>query len=68
MMRILRIVLTILSLTVLAGFGVRSAADVAALGGSADGVIVGSARVEAIDRGQDPAAVGRGLRGEETAS
>ena len=55
-------------LPVLAGFGVRSAADVAALGGFVDGVIVGSALVEAIDRGQDPAAFVRGLRGEEKAS
>ena len=55
-------------LPVLAGFGVRSAADVTALGGFSDGVIVGSALVEAIDRGQDPAAFVRGLRGEETAS
>jgi tryptophan synthase alpha chain len=55
-------------LPVLAGFGVRSASDVAALGGIADGVIVGSALVEAIDRGQDPATFVRALRGEETAS
>ena len=56
------------SLPVLAGFGVRSASDVTNLGQSADGVIVGSALVEAIDRGQDPAAFVRGLRGEESAS
>ena len=56
------------SLPVLAGFGVRSASDVAALGAFADGVIVGSALVEAIDRGQDPAAFVRGLRGEEAVS
>jgi tryptophan synthase alpha chain len=56
------------SLPVLAGFGVRTASDVAALGGLADGVIVGSSLVEAIDRGQDPATFVRGLRGEETAS
>ena len=55
-------------LPVLAGFGVRSASDVTTLGGFADGVIVGSALVEAIDRGEDPAAFVRGLRGEETAS
>jgi tryptophan synthase alpha subunit len=41
---------------------------VTTLGGFADGVIVGSALVEAIDRGEDPAAFVRGLRGEETAS
>lgn len=56
------------SLPVLAGFGVRSASDVTSLGQSANGVIVGSALVEAIDRGQDPAAFVRGLRGEESAS
>lgn len=56
------------TLPVLAGFGVRSASDVTALGGLADGVIVGSALVEAIDRGVDPAAFVRALRGEETAS
>ncbi|MEX2218886.1 MAG: tryptophan synthase subunit alpha [Phycisphaerales bacterium] len=39
---------------VCAGFGVRSAADVAALGAEADGVIVGSALAEAIERGADP--------------
>jgi len=56
------------SLPVLAGFGVRSASDVAGLGGFADGVIVGSALVEAIERGQDPAEFVRDLRGEEAAS
>jgi tryptophan synthase alpha chain len=55
------------SLPVLAGFGVRSAADVASLGQFADGVIVGSALVEAIERGSDPAAFVRGLRGEGAA-
>jgi tryptophan synthase alpha chain len=56
------------SLPVLAGFGVRSAADVEKLGRIADGVIVGSALVEAIEGGQDPASFVRGLRGEEVAS
>jgi tryptophan synthase alpha chain len=51
------------ALPVLAGFGVRSAADVARLGQFADGVIVGSALVEAIERGGDPAAFVRELRG-----
>ncbi len=55
------------SLPVLAGFGVRSALDVASLGQFADGVIVGSALVEAIERGSDPAAFVRGLRGEGAA-
>ena len=54
-------------LPVLAGFGVRSAADVASLGRFADGVIVGSALVEAIERGLDPAAFVRQLRGSEVA-
>ncbi len=53
------------ALPVLAGFGVRSASDVTSLGQFADGVIVGSALVEAIDQGSDPAAFVRGLRGEE---
>jgi len=56
------------SLPVLAGFGVRSARDVEQLGRIADGVIVGSALVEAIERGQDPAVFVRGLRGEEVVS
>ncbi|MDP2470625.1 MAG: tryptophan synthase subunit alpha [Candidatus Palauibacterales bacterium] len=53
---------------VLAGFGVRSATDVAGLAGFADGVIVGSALVEAIERGVDPGMFVRELRGEEMAS
>ena len=40
---------------ILAGFGVRSAADVASLVPPADGVVVGSALIEAIDAGEDPA-------------
>lgn len=56
------------SLPVLAGFGVRSADDVEKLGRIADGVIVGSALVEAIEGGRDPASFVRGLRGEEVAS
>jgi len=55
-------------LPVLAGFGVRSASDVATLGRFVDGVIVGSALVEAIERGQDPAGFVRELRGEEVTS
>jgi tryptophan synthase alpha chain len=51
-------------LPVLAGFGVRTASDVRALTGAADGVIVGSALIEAIEEGRDPAAFVRGLRGE----
>ena len=47
---------------VCAGFGIRHAAQVARLAGHADGVIVGSALVEALERGEDPAAFLRGLR------
>jgi tryptophan synthase alpha chain len=50
---------------VLAGFGVRTASDVARLGRYADGVIVGSALVEAIEEGMDPGEFVRSLRGEE---
>ncbi|MBM5810640.1 MAG: tryptophan synthase subunit alpha [Gammaproteobacteria bacterium] len=49
-------------LPVCAGFGIRNAAQVAALAGHADGVVVGSALIEAIAGGQDPAAFLRGLR------
>lgn len=61
------------TLPVLAGFGVRSPADVAALAPFADGVIVGSAIVETQEAGRDPAGfvrelVGFGRRAEETAS
>ncbi|MGP1347887.1 MAG: tryptophan synthase subunit alpha [Phycisphaerales bacterium] len=50
-------------LPVCAGFGIRSGAQVAALKGRCDGVIVGSALVEAIGRGEDVGAFLRGLRG-----
>lgn len=53
------------ALPVLAGFGVRTAEDVRSLARHADGVIVGSALIEAIERGTDPAAFLRELRGEE---
>jgi tryptophan synthase alpha chain len=46
---------------VLAGFGIRDAAHVAAIVPPADGVVVGSALVEAIDRGGDPSAFLEGL-------
>ncbi len=48
---------------VCAGFGIREAAQVARLAGHVDGVIVGSALVERLERGEDPAAFLRGLRG-----
>ena len=44
------------ALPVLAGFGVRNQAQVATLASHVDGVIVGSALIEAIDRGEDPGA------------
>jgi tryptophan synthase alpha chain len=50
-------------LPVCAGFGVRDAAHVQSIGAHADGVIVGSALVEALERGEDPGAFLRGLRG-----
>ena len=48
---------------VCAGFGIRHAVQVARLAGHADGVIVGSALVEVLERGEDPATFLRGLRG-----
>ncbi|NIA25192.1 MAG: tryptophan synthase subunit alpha [Gammaproteobacteria bacterium] len=50
------------SLPVMAGFGVRSRSQVEALSGHVDGVIVGSALIDAIDRGEDPGAFLDGLR------
>ena len=41
-------------LPVCAGFGIRSPADVAAVGKHAAGAIVGSALVEVLERGEDP--------------
>jgi tryptophan synthase alpha chain len=49
-------------LPVCAGFGVRRAEQVALLGAHADGVIVGSALVEVLERGADPAVFLRSLR------
>jgi tryptophan synthase alpha chain len=46
---------------VCAGFGIREAGQVARLAGHADGCIVGSALVEVLEKGQDPAAFLRGL-------
>ena len=50
------------SLPVCAGFGVRRAEQVAAIGRHVDGVIVGSALVEVLERREDPAAFLRSLR------
>jgi tryptophan synthase alpha chain len=41
---------------VCAGFGIRSAEQVARMRGHVDGVVVGSALVEVLERGEDPAA------------
>jgi tryptophan synthase alpha chain len=49
-------------LPVLAGFGIRTAAQVQIVHDHADGVIVGSALVEVLERGEDPAAFLRTLR------
>jgi tryptophan synthase alpha chain len=49
-------------LPVCAGFGVRDAAHVQSIGAHADGVIVGSALVEALERGEHAAAFLRALR------
>jgi tryptophan synthase alpha chain len=46
-----------------AGFGIRSREQVLRLAGTVDGVIVGSALVEVLERGDDPAAFLRSLRG-----
>jgi tryptophan synthase alpha chain len=47
---------------VCAGFGIRGAAQVARLAGHADGAIVGSALVEAIEAGRDAADELRAMR------
>jgi len=47
---------------VCAGFGVREAAQVKYLGGHADGVVVGSALVEQLEAGNDPADFLRSLK------
>jgi tryptophan synthase alpha chain len=48
---------------VCAGFGIRSAEQVVRMAGHVDGVVVGSALVEVLERGEDPARFLRGLRG-----
>ena len=47
---------------VCAGFGIRSREQVERLSGHVEGVIVGSALVEVLERGDDPAAFLRALR------
>lgn len=49
-------------LPVCAGFGIRSAEDVVNVGKHAAGAIVGSALVEVLERGEDPADFLQGLR------
>ncbi len=49
-------------LPVLAGFGIRGPEQVKALAPYVDGVVVGSALIDAIDRGEDPARFLDGLR------
>jgi tryptophan synthase alpha chain len=55
-------------LPVLAGFGVRERSQVAELAGHVDGVVVGSALIDAIDRGDDAAGFIQGLRPVEVVS
>lgn len=50
------------SVPVCAGFGIRSAEQVRKLAPHVDGVIVGSALVEVIERGENPAVFLKGLR------
>ena len=45
-----------------AGFGIRRAEQVRALAPHADGVVVGSALVETLERGEDPEVFLRSLR------
>jgi len=47
---------------VCAGFGIRSPEQVARMRGHVDGVVVGSALVEVLERGEDPAAFLQSLR------
>lgn len=49
-------------LPVCAGFGIRSAEDVVSVGKHAAGAIIGSALVEVLERGEDPAAFLKQLR------
>ena len=51
------------ALPVCAGFGIREAGDVAAVGQHAAGAIVGSALVEVLERGEDPQPFLQSLRG-----
>jgi tryptophan synthase alpha chain len=55
-------VAAISKIPVCAGFGIRAAADVAAVGKHAAGAIVGSALVEVLERDEDPATFLQALR------
>lgn len=55
-------VASIAGIPVCAGFGIRAADDVAAVGKHASGAIVGSALVEVLERGEDPTAFLQSLR------
>jgi tryptophan synthase alpha chain len=50
------------SIPVLAGFGIRTSNDATRIARHCDGVIIGSALIEAIDQGQDPAEFLREIR------
>ncbi len=58
----LRLVKSLAPIPVCAGFGIRGREQVERLRDQVDGVIVGSALVEVLERGEDPVAFLRGLR------
>ncbi|NCF24205.1 MAG: tryptophan synthase subunit alpha [Gammaproteobacteria bacterium] len=53
---------SVAGIPVCAGFGIRAAGDVAAVGAHAAGAIVGSALVEVLERGEDPTGFLNSLR------
>ncbi|MGB5245780.1 MAG: tryptophan synthase subunit alpha [Woeseia sp.] len=55
---------TVSKIPVCAGFGIRAARDVENVGRHATGAIVGSALVEVLEKGEDPARFLRSLRGD----
>ena len=55
-------VAAVANIPVCAGFGIREASDVAAVGAHAAGAIVGSALVEVLERGEDPTGFLNALR------